>query len=211
MSNKPHVSCRVIGIRNRCSTPRHSSFFLVWRQWSKERLLDTYVSMSHSHLPSATPPPSPDGWLHALHHGPVTRSDWSFPSYYTLLPTYKSISHWGRSSERRCARWSKDVEPHLLCNGLLGYLLHDVIQTIPKGRYYESLGWNIQYGGFVLHWLFKYYYFPVQRFATSLKMAVSNRVDSTSTLPSYQSPRRHDSKNTTLYIPALNSIFCCFL
>ena len=73
------------------------------------------------------------------------------------------------------------------------------------------------YGGtnnmeaFVPHCLFNDYYFPVQLFATSLKMAVSNRVESSSALPPYQSPRRHDSKNTTLHIPAFDSIFCCVL
>ena len=64
---------------------------------------------------------------------------------------------------------------------------------------------------FVLHWLFKDYYILVQLFATSVKMAVSNRVESSSTLPPYQTPRRNDSKSTTFHIPAFDSIFAAFL
>ena len=47
--------------------------------------------------------------------------------------------------------------------------------------------------------------------ATSLTMAVSTPVESSSALPPYQSPRRHDSKNTTFHIPAFDSTFCCLL
>ena len=76
-------------------------------------------------------------------------------------------------------------------------------------RYQKGVTTNI-YGGthymgaFVLRWLFDDYYFLVQLFATSLKMAVGNRVERSSALTPYQSPRRHDSENTIFHIPAFD-------
>ena len=145
-----------------------------------------------------------------LRHGVVSRSDWPFPhlrhsatNLYTQSVSQTSFIH---SAWRR-----KDANPRLFRARLLRNILHDVVHSLHKGRSCQSLRRKIQtVWAFGLRWLFGDYHFLVLQLATSLKMAVSTRAEKSPALPPYQSPRRHDSKNS-LHIPAYDTIFCCLL
>ena len=107
--------------------------------------------------------------------------------------------------------WGEDANPRLFRARSLRNILNDVIIPCTKGVSANLYGGIYrQYGALVRLWLFDGYYFLVLLLATSLKMAVSTRVESSPALPPYQSPRRHDSKNTTFHIPAFDSISDAF-
>ena len=128
----------------------------------------------------------------------------SFPHLYTHFTLGQDIR-----VALRAVLYRRE-NPRWISTGLLRNILHDVIQSLPKGVTTSHYGGTHNMVAFVLRWVFNDYYFLVQLFATSLKMAVSNRVESSSAVPRYQSPRRYDSKNTTFHIPAFDSIFSAF-
>ena len=143
-----------------------------------------------SHSTSLPPSSKTCSCLSVLRHGDVPRSDWSFPSYTRLL-TYTFVPHCEAAPEMRWSPRCSDVKPHALHKGLLRNL-HDVIVPAKRALQPVSTAVYIQCGR-----LSCVVYLTITAswrsyFATSLKMAVSNRVES-STLPPYQSPRRHDS------------------
>ena len=92
--------------------------------------------------------------------------------------------------------------PHLSIRNLF----HDVIHSLPKVDITNFYGGTDSMWPFVPACLFSDYYFLVLLFATSQKMAVRNRVESSSALPPYQSPRCRNSKNTTFHITSFDSI-----
>ena len=133
------------------------------------------------------------------------------PTTCTRLPTYTHSPYHRPASDGHSAWRSKDADPRLFRARSLRNIIHDVIHSLHKGRSCQSLRRKIQtIWVFGLRWLFGDYHFLVLQLATSLKMAVSTRAEKSPALPPYQSPRRHDSKNTTFHIPAFDSIFAAF-
>ena len=105
-----------------------------------------------------------------------------------------------------------DLGPRFSDARILRNIHHDVIQTLPTGRYYQSLRRNTIWRTLVPRCLFDDYCFLVQLLATSLTTVVSDRVESSSALPIYKSPRRHASNNTSfqqyrLSTPFLDAFF----
>ena len=90
-----------------------------------------------------------------------------------------------------------DVGPRCSDDRILRNIPHDVILTLPKGPYYQSRRRKTIWGAFLPRCLFDDYCLLVHLLATSLTMAVSDRVESSSALTIYKSPRRHDSNNTS--------------
>ena len=101
---------------------------------------------------------------------------------------YKGHLYYASSSLIPRVSRRADVEPRFFGARILRNIPHDVIQTLPKGRYYRSLRWKTIWGWFVLCCLFDVYCFLVQLLATSLTMAVRDRVESSSALPPRHSP-----------------------
>ena len=142
----------------------------------------------------------------------MSRSDWPFPTSYAPLRTHTShsVSRLGvRDVPIAGVFGGESARP-----ATVYYYATFSMTSCTRGQ--KGVTTN-HYGGtytmwaFVLRCLFNDYCFLVQLLPASLMMAVSNRVESSSTLPPYQSPQRHDSKNTTFHIPAFDSIFCCLL
>ena len=133
------------------------------------------------------------------------------PSYYTRLRPIQPF-HIEESAQNGGALGGVQTSDHT-CSAQDYYVTFSMTsyKRRQKGVTTNLYGGTDNMAGFVLHWLFNDYYFLMQLFATSLKMAVNNRVESSSALPPYQSPRLHDSKNTTLHIPAFDSIYCHLL
>ena len=135
-------------------------------------------------------------------------SDWSFPSYYTrflpitLLHVRELRQNCDARGRVRTQNPKRSAPNYYVTFSMMSY------NHRYKGATTNLYGGTDNMAAFVLHWLFNCY-FLVQLLATSLK-AVSNRVESSYALPPYQSPRRHDCKNTTLHIPAFDSIFAAF-
>ena len=74
----------------------------------------------------------------------MSRSDWPFPTRYAPLRTHTShsVSRLGVRDVPIAGVFGR--ESALLNGLLLRNILHDVIHSLHKGRYYKSLTWNIQ-------------------------------------------------------------------
>ena len=152
--------------------------------------------------------PSTCSCLSALRHGDVFRSDCSFPhplhSSTDLYKNYslrKAVRTALRAVEFRRANRTCSVKGYYATFSMTSYT------CCQKGVTNNPYGGSNKLAAFVLRSLFHGYYFLVQIFLTSLTMAISDRVESSSALPRYQSPRRHDSKNTTFHIPVSTRFF----
>ena len=162
---------------------------------TQDRLLRAYTSLSlYLHLPPR-PAPSPL----SSQAGPLPRK----PNV-TVTCLFRNLFR--RTRSLAVHRRGTTHAPHLIISNLF----HDVIHSLPKVDTTNLYGGTDSMWPFVPACLFNDYYFLVLLFATSLKMAVRNRVESSSALPPYQSSRRHHSKNTTFHTPAFESIFSAF-
>ena len=140
-------------------------------------------------------PPRTVSRMSLLRQGVVARSDWSFPSSPTPLAAIHLLPI--RDQAQSAAGLAGDrtqIPTHLTLTNYATFTMMSHITCIKGVTTHLYGGTYNQYGGFVRPWLFDDYHILVLLLPTSLTTAGSNRVQTSPTLPSHQSPRHQDSK-----------------